>query len=184
MNCTEVVQRFTDYLDGAMPLEERDAVEEHLGGCSSCGRYRTVVERGATLLRALPPPELREDFEPRLRHRIYHVDDERALGAHQSATPALTVLGIAILLTALAWAPLITGGGRDVMLEPIVVDRAPRDAGRLLPALLTPPGAFSTKTPSHLDDGLWENTLLYEYSALYQRYGQRGHVRRVADVDR
>lgn len=184
MDCSHFLARFTDYLDGAMAPGEAVEMEDHLRGCAPCGRYRSVVEGGATLLRSLPQPELREDFQPRLRHRIYHVDDERALAAHQSGTPALTVLGIAILLTALAWAPMLRGSGRDVLLEPIVVDRLPRQASPVLPVLLTPPGSFSTTTPSDLDDGLWANTLLYDYSALSQRYNQRARVRRAADFGR
>ena len=144
MNCSEFLSRFTDYLDGSTPPEEGEAMEEHLQGCTACGRYRTVLENGAELLRSLPQPELREDFVPRLRHRIYNVDDERALNAHQSGAPALTVLGIAILLSALAWAPLLGGGTRDVLLEPIVVDRAPSDGSVRFPIRVTPTGAFST----------------------------------------
>ncbi len=176
--------RFTDHLDGSVTPEEASAMERHLAECASCGRYRTVLERGSSLLRSLPQPQLREDFEPRLRHRIYHVDDERALSAHQSGTPALTVLGIAILLTALAWAPLLRGGPRDVVLEPIVVDRSPREASSFLPVIFAPPGTQSSSRPGNLEDGLWENTLLYDYSALSQRYDRRARLRRASDFDR
>jgi anti-sigma factor RsiW len=184
MNCSDFLTSFTDYLDGRVSAPVAEEIEGHLRVCDSCIRYRRVVEEGATLLSSLPAPELHEDFEPRLRHRLYHVDDERVLSAHQSGASAMTVLGIAILLTALAWAPMLRGGGPDVRLEPIVVDRAPRRASPFRPALLAPPGTFSTKTPSELDDGLWDNTLLYEYSALSQRYNQRMRARRVADFDR
>lgn len=185
MNCSDFLSRFTDYLDGSAPPDDVDMMEEHLEGCPTCGRYRAVLEGGASLLRSLPVPELCEDFEPRLRHRIYDVDDERVLSVHQSGTPALTVLGIAVLLSALAWMPVLLGGSRDVILDPIVVSGAPHDDTGLLPVLLlTPPGSFSTKTPSDLDDGLWENTLLYDYSALSQRYNQRARLRRVADYGR
>jgi anti-sigma factor RsiW len=184
MNCSEFLVRFTDYLDGATAPEETGAFEAHVRECAACGRYRAVLEEGASVLRTLPQPSLREDFEPRLRHRLYHVDDERALNAHQSGTPALTVLGIAILLTALAWAPVLRGGATEVVLEPIVIDRAPRRASSFLPVMLAPPGTASTRTPADIANGLWENTLLYDYSALSQRYDQRARVRRVADYGR
>ncbi len=184
MNCSDFLARFNDYLDGPAPPGEIESMEEHLRGCDSCMRYRKVLDLGATVLRALPEPELREDFEPRLRHRLYHVDDERVVNAHQSGAPALTVLGIALLLTALAWAPALRGGASDVLLAPIVVDRAPRRASPFRPVSFAPRGAFSTKNPADLDDGLWDNTLLYEYSALSQRYDQRARVRRVAEPDR
>jgi len=183
MNCTDFLARFSDFLDGSLPAEEVTAMDEHAASCPSCGRYRVVVENGASILRSLPEPELREDFVPRLRHRIYSVDEERS-AAEQSGTPALTVLGIAILLTALAWAPVLRGGGRDVLLEPIVIDRAPREVRLLAPVLLTPPGQYSTSSPGQLADGLWDGTSFYDYSALSRRYDQRGRVRRVADYDR
>ena len=184
MHCSDFLARFNDYLDGPVPPGEVESMEEHLRGCDSCKRYRKVLKLGATVLRALPEPKLREDFEPRLRHRLYHVDDERAVTAHQSGAPALTVFGIAILLTALAWAPALRGGSSDVLLEPIVVDRAPRRASPFRSVSFVPPGAFSTKNPANLDDGLWDNTLLYEYSALSQLYNQHARVRRVGEPDR
>ncbi len=156
-------------------------MEEHVGQCSSCGRYRTVLEHGASLLKSLPEPQLREDFRPRLRHRLFHVDDERVLADHAaSGTTAVTVLGIAVLLTAVVWSPVLRGGAPVVELEPIVVTRAPqrgpvRPASSAPPGSFsskTPPGSFSSRTPPDLDGGLWDNTLLYEYSPLSQRYQQ------------
>ena len=184
MNCTDFLDRFSDYVDGSAPIEEIEAMERHLAECTACGRYRVVVEQGASLLKALPEPELREDFVPRLRHRIYDLDSERALQATQSATPALTVLGIAILLTALAWAPVLRWGVREVRLEAIVVDRPPQDDPDLFPLLVAPVGQASTTSPASLGDGLWDGTYLYDYSALSQRYQQRARLRRVADYDR
>lgn len=185
MSCSDFIERFSDYLDGSAPAEEAVALEGHLEQCAHCRRYRNVVEHGATVLRSLPSPQLREDFEPRLWHRLYHVDDERVLTAHQSGAPALTVLGIAILLTALAWAPVLRGGPPDVQLEPIVVDRAPRErTSPFRPVGLMPVGTFGTRTPAGIGVGLWDETLLYEYSALSQRYNQRARVLRVSEPDR
>lgn len=185
MSCADFMERFSDYLDGSAPVEEAVALEGHLERCEACRRYRTVLEHGATVLRTLPAPELREDFEPRLWHRLYHVDDERVLTAHQSGAPALTVLGIAILLTALAWAPVLRGGPDDLRLEPIVVDRAPRAReAPYRPASFLPVGTFGTRSPAGLGVGLWDEALLYEYSALSQRYNQRVPLRRVSDPDR
>jgi anti-sigma factor RsiW len=184
MNCSDIVARFTDYLDGSLGERETATVREHLDECSSCRRYRNVLEHGAALLRSLPEPELREDFRPRLQHRLYHVDDEKALSAHAtSGAPALTVVGIALLLTAVAWAPTLQPGAPLVELDPIVVDRAPRRAS-LLPVISTPLGTFSSKTPADLDGGLWENALLYDYSPLSQRYLRSMRVRRASEPDR
>lgn len=182
MNCSDVVDRFTEYLDGTAPASEVTAIERHLERCGSCVRYKIVLDNGARLLRSLPEPELRDDFAPRLQHRLYHVDDERTLSAHgASGAPAFTVLGIAVLLTAVAWSPVLFSGAPVIELAPIVVDRAPqRFTAR--PTSATPPGTFSTK--AELDGGLWANTLLYDYTPLSQRYEQRAHVRRADRLDR
>ncbi len=183
MNCSEVVARFSEYLDGTAAQAEAEAIDRHLDGCPRCVRYRNVIEHGARVLRQLPEPELREDFEPRLRHRLYHVDDERTLRAHAaSGSPAMAVLGIALLLTAVAWSPRLFVGDPVVHLEPIVVDRAPRRTP-FRPAS-TPPGTFSTKTDPGLDGRLWEGMLLYDFTPLSQRYEQRSRARSVARADR
>lgn len=184
MDCSQVVTSFTDYLDGVASPEDEAAIERHLESCPTCDRYETVLRRGARLLRSLPEPELREDFGPRLQHRLFHVDNERAIHATvESGAPALTVLAIAVLLAAVAWSPTLFQSETVVQLEPIVVDRAPvRNAAR--PASVTPPGTFSSATPRGIGDGLWANTLLYDYTPLSQRYEQRARLRRANDLGR
>lgn len=185
MNCSDLVAQLTDYLDGRTSEAEGEAIEAHLAGCSSCVRYKNVVEHGPELLRSLPAPELREDFRPRLKHRLYHVDDERVLAAHAaSGTPALTVVGIAILLTTVAWSPTLFSGAPSVELPPIVVNREPTRLP-VQPANGTPPGTFSSKSDDgDLDEGLWANTLLYDYSPLSRRYDQRARGRQAGIFDR
>jgi anti-sigma factor RsiW len=39
LTCHEVVELVTDYLENALPPEERDRVEAHLSGCDGCTRY-------------------------------------------------------------------------------------------------------------------------------------------------
>lgn len=170
MNCSDFVARFTDYVDGSATRGEIAAMDAHAEGCGSCRRYKTVFEHGASILRTLPQPELMEDFEPRLRHRIYHLDDLRRLSENSaSGTPALSVLGIALVLTAVAWSPTLRGELPVVELDPIVVDRAPaRSAQRT--GERAPDGPFWPASFTDLDRGLWDNAVLYEYSPLSQRY--------------
>ena len=168
MNCSEFIAHFTDYLDGSASSEDLRVMESHLAGCDSCRRYKAVLEHGASLLRSLPMAELREDFAPRLQHRLYHVHDERSLSDQvASGAPALAVLVIAVLLAAAAWAPLLLATAPVVELQPIVVDRAP-------PRLPSRPGTVIV-TPNRRSDGtldidLWDDARLYEYSRLNSGY--------------
>ena len=39
MPCAEFVERVTDYLEGALPPDDRVRLEEHLGDCDACVLY-------------------------------------------------------------------------------------------------------------------------------------------------
>jgi hypothetical protein len=163
MNCSELIERFTDYLDGTAATEDVRAIEAHLSGCASCRRYKVVLEHGSSLLRSLPGAELRDDFAPRLQHRLYHVHDERSLSEHvASGAPAMAVFGIAVLLAAVAWAPLLRASAPVVELQPIVVDREP---SRLPPSPVINAQSGDPGYPVLVRD-LWDGATLYEYSRL------------------
>jgi predicted anti-sigma-YlaC factor YlaD len=49
--CHEFVEIVTDYLEGALPEDRRDLVEEHLVLCDSCQNYLDQVQ---TTVRMLP----------------------------------------------------------------------------------------------------------------------------------
>lgn len=100
-----------------------------------------------------------------------------------SGAPALTVVGIAVLLTAVAWAPLMHGSAPQVQLAPIVVDRAPVRR-TVLPAvrMRTVP---SRPAEPDLDAELWnDDTRLYEYSQLRRRYEGEPQPRQVGFAPR
>ena len=185
MTCSEFITRFSEYYDGTVPEEYIREAHAHLAGCASCRRYRHVVERGAQLLQALPAPAVRDDFQPRLQHRLYHVDQEVALRRHTaSGATALAVAGISVLLTAVAWSPALRPSSPVVELAPIVVSRPPARAVR--PALsFLDRGA---RTPFlDREAGLWDDahTLLFEYSRLSQQYERRSPLQRTRlDEDR
>jgi len=181
MNCTDFVTRSSDYFDGSLDAGEVAAMEDHLQRCPTCRRYKTVYERGASLLRQLPDPELPADFRPRLQHRLFHVDDRRALIDNSgSAAPALTVLALAVVLSAVAWSPLLRDSPPVVELAPIVVERVvDRPA-------VSAEGAVRFATSAGLaplDGGLWDDARLYEYTTLSRRYAGGGDLRR-AGFDR
>jgi anti-sigma factor RsiW len=182
MDCTTFVARFTDYLDGDVPLGVKTEMEEHLARCGSCRRYRNVVEHGRSVLMSLPVPELREDFGSRLEHRLLHVADERALPDEvASRAPAMAVLGVAVLLTAVAWSPVLFGGVPVVQLEPIVVDHAPVTLPPLPFRNVSAPSTAGTDSEGlpELDRRIWEDMRLYEYSPLSRRYQESARTRQV-----
>lgn len=172
MTCTEFVEGFSGYYDGTAPETLIEEAEQHLEGCPTCRRYRHVMARGAALLRALPEPEVVEDFAPRLQHRIYHVDQEASLRSHTSSgTTALAVVGMAVLLAAAAWSPALRSVVPTVELEPIVVSRPPARA--LLRSFSAFPMHFGRQPVTNAR--LWDDAsvLLFQHSRLYQRYGTR-----------
>lgn len=174
MNCTNFVARSSDYFDGSASARETALMDAHLRECASCRRYKVVYEQGTSLLRSLPEPELADDFEPRLRHRLFHVDDRRALiDTSGSATPALTVLGLAVLLSVVAWSPLLREEPPVVDVAPIVVDQVDR------PAAASRTSRGFAVAFGGLDRGLWDDARLYEYTRLSKRYAREGGFRRV-----
>jgi hypothetical protein len=178
MDCAEFLGGFSEVADGLASEERREAAELHAQECPSCRRYRAVLRTGTEILRSLPDPDVRDDFGPRLEHRLFHVADELADPDAGSATPALTVLGMAVLLTVVAWSPIL-GRAPVVELDPIVVSRPP-SARMLRPMNALPGFSQPTRSWTDLSKGLWDDprALLYEYSELSQRY------RRVASAGR
>jgi anti-sigma factor RsiW len=177
MDCTTFVASFTDYLDGVLPHEETRAMQAHLEQCGSCRRYRNVVVQGRSVLLSLPVPELGEDFSSKLEHRLFRAADEALPDEVASRAPALAVLGIAVLLTVVAWAPLLIGGSPVVQLDPIVVDHAPATLRRLP---TTWAGRVDpTEGLGEVDARLWEDMSLYEFSPLSRRYQETARARQV-----
>lgn len=184
MSCSEFIHRFSDYFDGVGDGAFLAEAEAHLASCRTCRRYREVIERGGELFRTVPPVKVPTDFHPRLRHRIFHLADAEALarGSAGSATTAATILGMAILLTAVAWSPLVRSDQVELELAPIVVSRPAPD--RTI-GLRPPPVTFSTqiggpnRTFEPRSRGLLEysNALFWEAGPLFERYGPGGVLR-------
>ena len=64
MNCSQIVELITDYLEDAMPLELRARVESHLADCDGCtaylDQYRTTIRLTGMLTDEQVAPEVRE----------------------------------------------------------------------------------------------------------------------------
>jgi anti-sigma factor RsiW len=44
MNCRQVVELMTDYLDGALSARDRARFEEHISGCDGCHAYLAQLQ--------------------------------------------------------------------------------------------------------------------------------------------
>jgi anti-sigma factor RsiW len=64
MNCKELVELVTDYLEGALPPGDRNRFEKHLRECPDCGTYldqmRQTVRALGRLSEDLVPAEAKE----------------------------------------------------------------------------------------------------------------------------
>ena len=82
----------------------------------------------------------------------------------------IPALGIALLLTAIAWSPtLFTGMYADTAQSTVVPEPRPV---RTQPT--TPPGTFSSKSDNEDLAEFFQDTELWPYTKLSQRYDQRG----------
>jgi anti-sigma factor RsiW len=54
--CREFVELVTDYLDGALPPDERSRLEAHLAGCDGCTGYLQDVRMIAATLPEIELP--------------------------------------------------------------------------------------------------------------------------------
>lgn len=63
VDCQEMVEMPTGYLDGAMDEPLRSAVEAHLELCDGCGTYLDQLQMTRGALAALPAPQLPAELQ-------------------------------------------------------------------------------------------------------------------------
>lgn len=167
MTCSEFIEGFSDYLDGAGDPSELDAALEHVESCESCSRYEAVYRRGVTLLRSFPEVAVSEGFEPELEVRLRKDTAEalRWLGHRppSSGTAMAVVMGMAVILIGAAWSPFFFLRTAQVELAPIVAAAPTRGLAVRFPEIELLPGRASNG--ALMADQLWE-----EPSALFQQY--------------
>lgn len=71
-SCQEMVEVVTDYLDDALPPDERQRFERHLSYCAGCSTYvaqirETIKQTGLVPREESLPPALREEIVAQLR---------------------------------------------------------------------------------------------------------------------
>ena len=86
MNCHRAQQRFSEYIDEALPLPERAALAEHLAECAECRRELQAWRRSTEALRSLPRYSVPAGFGRRLMDRVL------ARGAGRPSAPRVIAL--------------------------------------------------------------------------------------------
>jgi anti-sigma factor RsiW len=66
LTCQQLVELVTDYLEGAMPPEDRDRFEQHLVLCDGCASYLEQMRTTVTLAGALTEQSIAPDAQERL----------------------------------------------------------------------------------------------------------------------
>jgi anti-sigma factor RsiW len=74
LNCDELVELVTDYLDGALDGDSERRVADHLSGCDGCTTYVDQIRQTITVLGSSPsdvglPDEVRAQLLAAFRHR-------------------------------------------------------------------------------------------------------------------
>lgn len=70
MDCKAFGRLHSGFLDDTLPGVERAAMREHLSSCERCSRKDAEVRRALLVLKNLPPIEVSDGFQDRLRARI------------------------------------------------------------------------------------------------------------------
>ncbi len=63
LSCQEFVELVTDYLEGALPEEERLRFEEHISRCDGCTAYLEQIRQTVTVAGRLTEDALSPDAE-------------------------------------------------------------------------------------------------------------------------
>ena len=63
LSCQELVELVTDYLEGALPEEERVRFEDHIGRCDGCNVYLAQMRQTVSALGYLPQGTLSPEAE-------------------------------------------------------------------------------------------------------------------------
>jgi hypothetical protein len=98
--------QYSEYLDGMLPESARERFEVHLARCASCARYDRVLRRGLELARGVRPLDASPDFEQRLQHGIFHLQDGRGRRARLGPTSGAALAAVVGLLALVTWRPL------------------------------------------------------------------------------
>jgi anti-sigma factor RsiW len=90
VDCSEFLDRYSDYRDGLLSAPRRAAFRAHLAECAACARHDAAVARGVELLQRMREIQPSSDFGIRLRRRLQAPEGgvdwgSRSLAARESS---------------------------------------------------------------------------------------------------
>jgi hypothetical protein len=95
MNCTDFLERYSDYRDGLIEDAELwERMSQHLLSCPRCMQYDARVARGVTLFKTLSDIRPSWAFRRRLASRLA----DTHLVLHEPVTPAPAGIMVALML--------------------------------------------------------------------------------------
>jgi len=122
MKCEHFLESYSDYVDGLLEESAATACEEHADQCLSCSRYSRVMQEGVGLFRDLPAAHPASDFNPRLQHRLYHVEDNIPWAVAHPGGSAAVLAVAAVGMLSLFWLPFATRIPVEVEFAPVAVE--------------------------------------------------------------
>ena len=67
VTCRDGVQQLGDYVDGVLPLREKQALEGHVAGCRRCQRFVASYEATPRIVREVTGERMPDALRARLR---------------------------------------------------------------------------------------------------------------------
>jgi hypothetical protein len=121
-------ERLSAYLDGELPLDERAAVQAHLGGCPECTSFLAelaAVDQAATALPAEAPDDYFETFPARVRSRLEASKVESRRRRIPTWTWAVAAALLLAVVTPLTVRQLRPSAGEAPPAAPVALPSAP-----------------------------------------------------------
>lgn len=93
MDCKEFTTLHAAFIDDTLPGFQMAAMREHITACAKCSKRDTEIRRALFLLKNLPPVEVSEGFQDKLRARI--TAEGPVYQSHRTASPRYMTWAVA-----------------------------------------------------------------------------------------
>ena len=93
MDCREFAALHAAFIDDTLPGFQMSAMREHLTGCAKCSRRDSEIRRSLFVLKNLPPIQVSDGFQDKLRARI--TAEGPAYHSRRAATPRYATWAVA-----------------------------------------------------------------------------------------